>query len=396
MKKESAITSTSNRKKEPNNPYLDKSTHNFLKAAIKEGTHNIKPKYIYDYDWARNKNILAVFAGTDISIAEIANRYQITRQRGQQIIASTFNNLWANCSYKTKFEFPKSILNIKKPQTKRNRNRYLKPGSTNFIVWHDLELGKSVDEIKINNNLSSEKLSGALSRLRGRDFEVPRLSERHVHAQGLIKKLEGADDNGQIQKIFDKITDSTHYTLRRKNIIIPISKIGNNLHYHGRKTNILAQSLKENGIPVGIVTTIVKSGKYKDTVQRYYFIASKDKSRAKSVLENDPSLSAFFENPVKQIAGPFSDHIPNTAQIQKRQEFVGLRKILAELDISYYSISKLKSSNIFDDNCPAPIFKLKKHGCFFEAKNEEILKSYLYNRNQQLMNQLPSQNSQRI
>ena len=130
--------------------YAHKITHDFLKAALAGSNHQTQPQTKHSAKtWVRNRNIIGCYFGSPASKTELAERYQISRERIRQIIKKGVSCLWQNCSAQTQQLYPLVEIPLNKPESQRSKEkRSLALGGTSFKIALALKDGKTLAEIQ--------------------------------------------------------------------------------------------------------------------------------------------------------------------------------------------------------------------------------------------------------
>ncbi len=168
------------------------------------------------------------------------------------------------------------------------------------------------------------------------------------------------------------------YTKGENPLLIPIASLTYRLGYHPSLGDIsqFIKSARAAGISSGHITKEVKSGPQKG-IQDYYFIAAIHKDRVREAFEKDPSLQRFKENPVSQVGGPDAK-LPTFWQLRPKQQlFRSPFHIFQELGISWGQYNHFNKGEIFNSDCPVPVFRIRHGNLYYPLDQEETLRVYI-------------------
>lgn len=334
----------------------------------------------------RNLQIIrAYLEDQSASYRDVSSRFNMTKQRVQQIVKGTLVKLWDNASEETKRLFPQEVLSHKKRETVEFRiKRFEKRGRISARAAQMLGEGKPWYAVKSELELSGRKLQTTRRTLRrwGFDFLQTTLQKNKI----LVEQLRSRRSSDEkIRKALNSVNLSTYKERLRGEhpVVTPVSTIVRECGFHftswRHELSIFIQLLEEANIPVGVIEKVVGSGSQRG-IKHYHFIASQHKDRVHKALLKDPRLGRFCRSPVEKIYGPESK-VPTATQLQKISDFGLTGKVFAELGIYFSSFSKIKQRDIFDENCPVPIFYwVTQKGLFYPTEQKEILKSYIQKR----------------
>lgn len=284
------------------------NTRAFIKAAVAEGTHLRKPRYVTQDNWIRERNILGIYyASPTATTKDLARIYGFTnRERPRQIIKDGLRHLYFNCSSETQQAFNLSQLYSRKPLTLEQSMRKLrmKGGVTARIVSLASQ-GKTAEEIIMEGYTPRELGKARTNTAKLGMKKIPYIMLGCVESPLLLEALQKETDPEKIKKLFTRI--SIHFyrvhTRGENPLLLTVKELllQAGIHYKYRvvPTYTLIKPLEEadKPIPFGSLTRSVKSGPQKGLLV-YYFTLKRFEKPAIHILKTHPDLEQFRINPV--------------------------------------------------------------------------------------------------
>lgn len=362
-------------------------TRQWLQASLETGAQalplSLKPPRQF---WQRNLAITKEYIlGDDITLTDVGMVYGINRERIRQIIANTVGKLWSNSPEEVQKLLPLNQMRLAKPRSLQYRqDQSLRLGGRSFIVARLLAKGSSLEKLKQAAG-GSHNLGRVRVVLEGWGLEIPR-SKRNLYT--LYQPLESPAAGYKLpQSLTNEIDRSVYETdLRRSRktgnrILISLRGLTRECGLHWeyadtRVTDIISRVISEAGIDVMKIFEEVKSGPQEGTRMRFV-IPSAFADQAKQVLRSDPRLEPYRKNPIEKIYGPQSEHMPTTTDLVSWKEYGGLSSLLGQ--IGRKRVYKKLLGNMFDDQCPVPIYGYR-NAVFYPLSQEELLRAYLLKR----------------
>ena len=336
--------------REPPNPIQEQrfqNTLDFLAEATPNPSAIIRPwpprsKNLTEANWQRNFTIAGRSLGTDATLEKIGNDYHLTKERVRQIAKRCVLVLYKNSDLQTQSRFPLENFSFDKSPTREAKR------------------------IKLQRKQNLRKLT------------IPDLPDYET------------------QKILNTVTRSSYQVLSRGEnpVLIAVSDIARNagLNLDSRNVGIISSFLKKAGIGVGFAPHKSYRRKSGEQIQTgYHFIRTLDRNRAVSMFKQAPEVEHLKINPVT-ILGKTSGEMPsvNVSKL-KSGEFASVMNLIAEIRGRRIGPgSKIKLTDIVEDNCPVSIYqydKQKRSGSHntcnvhrYRLEQKEELKTYLSNR----------------
>lgn len=225
----------------------------------------------------------------------------LTRARISQISREFLKQSWEHASPQLQACYPLEDLLTKRPTAL---------GEITSRVKIVVEKGAvTPTEIKAIG-VSGSQLAVARRTLRDRDINVPCL---HNPYSNFAETVEGEDNDQNLQKILDSYSDYSlmSYLQRYKEdpekTLITLASILKKAGFNSfTRSNLFAEKLKKNGIPIRPIVRIhciPRNGKEYQQVS--YIVLRKHKQRITRALRDDPDLQKFKKIPVE-----VSENIP--------------------------------------------------------------------------------------
>jgi len=346
--------------------------------------------------WERNLRITGVYAGTDPdqTLDEIGGD-DLSRERIRQIVNNAVKRLWQIQTPQLKETFPWESLDFDKSHTLAGRQKQSqKRGGISLKVVQLVSQGKSATEIREILEISGRSLCAVRQTLKNWGIEVPRQKRvRERFASLADPKLS----DREVQKVLDTITRYTYIVLSQgeKPLLTKLSNLARDagLIFSSRDIGLISAVLKKAGVRIGFVANKHnyrrKSGA--QTNWGYHFIRTLDRNRAVSMFKQAPEAEHLRINPVT-VLGKTSGEMPsvNVSKL-KSGEFASVMNLIAEIrGRRIGSGSKIKLTDVVEDNCPVSIYQYDKRGrsgshntCSvyrYRLEQKEELKAYLAKR----------------
>lgn len=357
----------------------DHPTRDFLLEAVSLGVHSDTPKYLTPERWAGNLFLTARWCLGEQNNEELGARYGISRQAVHQRVSKTVAHLWRMSSPDVRERYPLEALSVSKDYAGL-RVTHLRD------EIHELqESGMEADAVLESLEMDAATLSRRRSYARKRGIEIPTLFIKSKYeSAALARSIRQSDDPEELQKIFDREVSYYFYQRDRKlesPVLMSIKEVAGRLFQSNRDVGLVAQVLKERGVPVGVVEWQVKSGVQQGNTQRYFFIPRHFLEEAQSVLDKDDRLNPFRESPVEQLAGPGRSELPRIADL-KMGEFRSVGLLCESLGLTVRRRgAQFQLYELLGEDCPVPVYVYTKGGnYYYPSDQEEELQLYLHKR----------------
>lgn len=340
--------------------FIDPSSREFLKQAFAEGTHLITPPRTSPERWIINRNMFGTYILSRATRDEVGQMYGISRERVRQINAEVLLRIWSNSSSELKQQFPEVYSTFNKNPKYRPSEWILLADGLGSKIVEALEQGQNPDQIRLQFAYGRDrgKATAALKQLRKIGFDIPKLLKVPGERSRIKAQLQNPDlFDEEIQNLLDQVERrDVQALLASGDAIVGVRDllISCGFHYKADRAQPFYDVLIGSGIPLGMVEWIVHKGPQKGK-SYYHIIASRHRQRAEEALKNDPRLTRFLENPVKQICGP-QTKIPTTTKIIKRDRVVRLGSVFKEFGINPEAGKAQKLREIIIANQTVPIF----------------------------------------
>lgn len=352
-------------------------------------------------EWAareqnRARNFIATWAfmTTNMTLKEIGELCGgITKQGVEQIVKGFIRLVWERSSSQLQKNYPWEEINFRRPvslvQTIRSSER--REGEKGVLrrVVGLIEGGvEDPHELLRQADISSLRLGLARRRLARHGIEIRYIKTPYKNKK-LARELQVAPGDEEISNLLHSagIRFYLEYSRGKDALVIPLKRVASDFYYKADNTNLFADALEEEGIPVGIVERVVKSGTQAGKVQRYYFIARQHLDRAREILKGNSKLEIFKESLTRQICGPRLDpaDFPTAYDIQKKKgEYESPARLLEKLGIRVRGRSPdIALSELFTGDCPTPVFRRGTNYCY-RSEDEEKLREFLETQIQKL------------
>lgn len=338
--------------------------------------------------WQRNWEIAGLYAGTDTTFQDIGQRYGgLTRERVRQIFKEGVKKLHLVSKVEIQNQFPLEGLELRKPLTFVSRLRLSQAqGGMMKKVLDEARAGKTPGQIKQELDITYTQLARKRKQLQSIGIHIGYIYERRSSEyQTRIKKLkEGNLSKDKVQKLFDEMTSHIYQRLSsgENPILSPLTTVTreSGIFIEGRRKGfpLVAHLLKKGGIPVGSAPFKNRTtGKQYDVA--YYFIRESDIPKAGEILNTDPRLEAFRNNPVR-VFGKKDTTIPTTYEFGYSPSYKVLRGLLSELGYPMHGARPvLITSSLITDECPASIF-MHQGSYRYKVEDEKVLKEFFKGR----------------
>lgn len=350
----------------------------FLKVALWQEAHLIKPERISDQDWARWRNITGLYYGTGLSQEKIGHSYGVTKERVRQLIKLELKALWDNCTTEVQYSFPFAQLEVGKPPLAR--------GGISASIAQLVKAGKTLGEVKAAGFTTSQIISSRRT-LKSWDVEVPYKRKRPavIEDERLFKALSETADLEQLQKLLREMTLQFAQNNSRGEdpLLLTVDQLvkEQGFHYHrgNRNFQYFMEALEQQGIPVASINYKRNSEPPKG-IRNYHYILTRYQERARQVLLQDSNLQRFLINPVVQICGEPQEVIPSTSVFAKGSEsYRGVASLFKSLGAGPMK-GPGNTYEKFFAGCPVPIFKLiRRHQHIYPVDQEPALKEFIQN-----------------
>lgn len=311
--------------------------------------------------WTRQRNMVGIYYGTDLTYQELADKMGLTRQNWQQLVATGVKNLWDNCTPALQEAFPIEILDLRKPLALKARQRNSarrnpKDANIRKLIGED----KPIPVIKEELGLSGGDIVRARIRLRDLGMEVPYVN-RVAENTHLLNDLQTEQDFEKLKELLGSVNRAFYatHTKGADPLLESIQRVAREAGFHpSRGVKEFIETLERANFPFGTFQQEIKQGPQKGIVH-YYFILGKLKEKAVQIFRKDPDLKGFSRNPVSQIYGTPVDKLPTTTDFQRSKEsqnYAGLNDIIACV-VFRRAIKRFDNIEEVMDGCPVPIFR---------------------------------------
>lgn len=358
----------------------------FIIEAIQEGAHERLRERAVNIGVAYN------FGGEPLKV--LGDQYEISRAGASLNARKFIEGLWSNSSEGLRSSHILEDLLTKRPESEIiSQRRSQVMGGTSLRVKEQVIAGaRSIDEIGSNTGFSDDSIRKSFRTLKEWGIDVSHLY-RHYEGREKIEQLRKEDDDKKIQQILDELSTSyilsnlVKHKLRKKTerdgIFITVGDLTQGVfHYKNTETGLFFDSLRLSGIPIRRVGRQVgKTGK----VLVHYVLLERHRKKALDVLEKDPRLQKYKENPVKLICGQSTDPIPNTHQLTNSKNFRSIGSLFKEMRVPANSKRgpRLHYSKFLTPECPIPVYQYQRSSGgsrYFPIKYSGALKNFLTNR----------------
>lgn len=381
----------------------------FLRDAIQEGAHKIKPESLSEDRWSRQRNIGGIYIGSPAiykDLTKLAGLYrvppelrtvttelrEVTTEQIRQIFKSFLINLWNNCSPELQEQYTlNDILTARKPWSQKSRERSsASQGGASLKIKAQVESGiTDIDNISTNTEISKQvvrKLARGTLKDWGISIPIPR--KEYASYKKTLEQLEEETDDKKIQELLDQLP--YHAVLadmgkkKEASLFRSLLTLSREAGFHPKnnETHFFETSLRTAGVPITRKDRVVD--RTKQHVGAYYILLSRHKDRAMQVLKEDQYLQRFLRNPVKIICGATNgmknENLLTTTKLIKKQSYEVVGKVLKELGIiTGGTRSRIRYSDIFTPECSVPIYCYRQH-YYYPVDQEEKLKLFIVNK----------------
>ncbi|OGH21271.1 MAG: hypothetical protein A2958_02115 [Candidatus Levybacteria bacterium RIFCSPLOWO2_01_FULL_38_13] len=373
---------------------LHAQRQDFIQKAIQERAHEKRPEDISQHHWERAVNIGVAYNFGDEYLEVLGLQYERTKEIASKAVRKFIEGLLGNSSEGLRFSHPLEDLLSKRPESEIiGERRSQAMGGISLRVREQVRKGaKDVEEIQRNTGISESSIRKSLGVIRRWGIDVSRFIPSHED-QEKIEQLTKEEDDKKIQQILDELPPNIilanlvkrklGYNAKRDGLFITVGDLTSGVfHYSSEATRLFFDSLRLSGISSRPVECRVpKTG---EVQVHYYVLLERHRERALGVLDEDPSLQKYKENPVKIICGKGNDPIPSTHQLQHSGDFRSVESLFKEMKVL---ISKRRSGFHYSDfltpECRVPVYQYQ-HGSrinyYFPEKYAAALKNFLTNR----------------
>lgn len=345
----------------------------------------VKAKVQSQENWERMWEVVGLYAGSEDSLDDIADKYNLTRERVRQIFKAGIAKLHEQTIWHIANRHPLETLGLAKPLTIRSRQNISRAGGgTSSKIAELVKEGVGLKEIQSSLAINSSQLNKSRSVLSHWKVEIPykREGSSPTYKKMLERLRNPKTSPAKIWQILNTIDESRYqrYSRGANPYLIPVSKIARQCGFVFKSNRLIqiTDCLNQAGIPVGIAEKKQKGQKS----HHYRFIAVRDRESVIKILQTDSSLAPLRKSRIVQISGQ-ELQIPNNYNLLIKGEYKSIGSILKELGYNWRAKSGYQK--LVEKDCPAPVYiytKRTKSGkdkraYYFHKKDHEAIKSYL-------------------
>ncbi len=330
-------------------------------------------------NWERNLGMVWDYAFGEETLEEIGRKNgNLSREVTRMTIKRTVRSLHEAADDPSRDRFPFESFDFRKPITLASRERRSKAkGGKSLEIARRLDQGATLKELK--NDYTTHQIGRARRVLESWGYEL----EREINL--ILPQFEGLTNidatDGEIQSLLDKIRNHKQYqVLKQAGLVIDLSTVAKKagLYVGSDQVYFISESLAREKLPQAKVPTKIKDKNGQEGIVYYRIIARIDQPNATDILRADRSLDDLRINPVRQIAGPKGEKLPNTTQL-KSEEYESVSKLIGEIrGLRWTGIGKggIKTADIIEGS-PVGIYGTNDGRISYRKDEEEELRHHL-------------------
>lgn len=268
----------------------------FLREAIGERVHLIRPKNTSAPQWSKQRKIGFRYAFQDITLEELGREYGGTRQGIQGLNRHFLDNMHENSPPQLQAQYPREAIPDRKPPSQRLRERTSDAhGGISLRIKQTIEergiavvRAEDVDDIAKAAGVTKQQVLSSRHVLENWGIHIGRLDNPYA---SFAKKVKDEEDDQKLQELLDSSSvnslrgflqrDSGHKTLTT----VSATAKERGFSVHTIRVRSVAQKIKKAGIPMRQILHLDQNGKVRGS---YYAVYAKHEDRIAEVLRNDP------------------------------------------------------------------------------------------------------------
>jgi hypothetical protein len=282
-------------------------------------------------NWERNLRISYDYVLGEETHEEIGRRNgNLSREAIRIIIKKTVMGLHEGTDEESRDRFPFESFDFAKPLTLASRQRSSEAkGGISFEIAGKIEQGATLKELK--KDYITGRLTKARPILKSWGYQLEKEINPILPQFEGLKNLDATDE--EIQSLLDKIRNHRQYQVfKQAGLVIDLSTVAKKagLYVGSDQVYFISESLARKKLPQAKVAKKRKDKNGQERISHYHIIAGIDQPNAIDILRADRSLDDLRINPVRQIAGPRAEKLPNTTQL-KSEEYQSVSKLIGEI-----------------------------------------------------------------
>jgi hypothetical protein len=322
----------------------------FIEKITKKGVLEKISKSVSE----RNQNIALVYSlNEEITAKKLGEIFPkpsgkpLCKQRITKIHSKFLEKAWKNSDPKLQSSYPLHELLMKKP---------VALSKVNLQIKKRIIKGDAPEDIR--DAVGATALAKARNTLGKLGTEIPSLRTKY---ECLKARVKTETDYKELQKLLNSLPMHSllgyiyNHREDKENPLTYLKPILKKAGFYSRKKDwLFAEKLKKNGFPIRNVKLRKKRSKYS---QIYRVTFRKCEEKIIEMLNNDPELQCFKNNPVRQVCAK-PDKFPTTTQFRKGYEGYSddIRKIIGEIaGIPRSKIESIKVEHYLLD-CSVPVY----------------------------------------
>jgi hypothetical protein len=303
----------------------------------------------------RNQNIALVYnLNEEITAKKVGEAFPqssgkpLCKQRIAKINSTFLERAWENSSPYLQSSFPLQELLMQKPLALKEANLRIKK-----LIAE----GKTMEIIR--DTESANALVNAQYTLGRRGIEIP--SHLPTKYECFKAKVKAETDCKKLQKLLNNSSRDSllgciySHKKDEENPLTYLKTILKKSGFYPRKKDwLFAEKFKKNGLPIRNIKLRKKGSKYSQT---YRITFRKCEEKIIEMLNKDPELQCFKNNPVRQVCAK-PDKAPTTTHFRKGFEGYSddIRRIIRKIaGIPRSKIESIKVEDFLSD-CPVPVY----------------------------------------
>jgi len=279
----------------------------------------------------RNLGMVWDYVLGEETLKEIGRRNgNLTREAARTIIKRAVRSLHEAADDPSRDRFPFESFDFAKPLTLGSRQRKSEArGGISLKIARRLDQGANLEELK--KDYTTSQLINARPVLKSWGYELGRKINLILPQFEGLRNLDATDE--EIQSLLDKIRNHRQYqVLKQAGLAIDLSTVAKKagLYVWTHQMYFISESLAREKLPQAKFANKIKDKNGQERIVCYRIIARIDQLNAIDILRVDRNLDDLRINPVRQIAGPKGEKLPNTTQL-KSEEYASVSKLIGEI-----------------------------------------------------------------
>ncbi len=358
----------------------------FLTLAVKKGADLQRYKPENSPSWTRKLEIVDDINFTSVTEASVAREQGVDRRAIHQLYTKGMRGIWNNLNEEDRRGFPWEFIKSARKTVsldKRRENSIARGGGAVLVEEAFVHGGaRSQSQFEEITGLSGTQLVNARGTVREWGYAIPKRSQD----ASLVKNaLDKARTDRQKRRILNEsnrrgslLTAAARYPETFTKLKTVLENAGFHVAPRSKAFKDIQSLIRSSGISMCLVANKAKGR----LIGSYNILLRQDESRIADLLNNDPKLAVFKENPVKRI--PVEDGLlpmPSYSDLIDEDKF-GRLSLLAKQAGIRFGVCGNKIVRVKDvfEGCPVSLYCYaggKKKVYYYQKPQEQQIVDFL-------------------